>query len=60
MVISYLLLLLALGGLLFTSLLLTLALLQQGLRNEDLVLGRDGPVRTERGRRSAYSVRLEV
>lgn len=50
---AYLLLLLALGGLLFTGLLLTLALLQQGLWNEDLVLGRDGPIGAKRDKRSA-------
>ena len=40
--ITNLLLLLDLGGLLSASLLLALALLQKSLRNQDLVLGRDG------------------
>ena len=44
--LSYLLLGLALLGLLGTLLLLGLALLEQSLRDEDLVLGRDAPVGT--------------
>jgi len=39
---TYGLLLLDLGGLLGASLLLRLALLEKGLGNEDIVLGRDG------------------
>lgn len=39
-----LLALLKLGGLLSASLLLALALLEEGLGDEDLVLGRDGTV----------------
>jgi len=42
-----LLLLLLLGGALGASLLLRLALLQESLRNENIVLGRDGPARSD-------------
>ena len=42
-----LLLLLDLGGLLGASLLLALALLQEGLRDQDLVFGGDGTVARE-------------
>lgn len=41
---THLLALLKLGGLLSASLLLALALLEEGLGDEDLVLGRDGTV----------------
>jgi len=53
--LTNLLLVVGLGLLLSASLLLALALLEEGLGDEDLVLGRDGTVNTRLVRSPAYT-----
>lgn len=55
--VTYSLLLLEDGGALSASLLLALALLEQGLGDHDLVLGRDSSIRIRLVRSPAYRVR---